>query len=114
MAKSRIPNPLERRHLVERELSPEQATALADVYLADGRTEEAVAFLAKAGAEDRLRALWGEAAEVGNVFLLKQIAPLLASEPTHEEWQRVADAARANGKDFYAEAAQRLANRGDD
>ena len=114
MAKKEIPNPLERRHLVERELSPEQAAALADAYLADGRTEEAVAFLAKAGAEDRLQALWAEAAEAGSVFLLKQIAPLLASEPTSDEWQRVADAARANGKDFYAEAAQRLANRSDD
>ncbi len=114
MAKSKIPNPLERRHLAERELSPEQATALADAYLAEGRAEEAVAFLAKAGAEDRLRALWAEAVEAGNVFLLKQIAPQLTSEPTPDEWQRVADAARANGKDFYAEAAQRLANRSDD
>jgi hypothetical protein len=58
--------------------------------------------------------LWAEAAEAGSVFLLKQIAPLLANEPTPEEWQRVADAARANGKEFYAEAAQRLANRSDD
>jgi hypothetical protein len=114
MAKSRIPNPLERRHLVERELSPEQASALADAYLADGRAEEAVAFLAKAGADDRLRALFEEATEAGSVFLLKQIAPLLAVEPTPDDWQRAAAAARAKGNDLYAEAAQRLANRSDD
>jgi hypothetical protein len=114
MARSRIPNPLERRHLVERELSPEQAGALADAYLADGRAEEALAFLAKAGAEERLRSLWEEAAAAGNVFLLRQIAPLLSEEPSPEEWQRVADAARASGKDFYAEAALRLSRRSDD
>jgi len=113
MASSRIPNPLERRHLVERELSPEQATALADAYLAEERAEEAAVFLAKAGAQDRLRALWADAAEAGSVFLLKQIAPLLDSEPTPEEWERVAAAARASGKQLYAEAAHRLAHRGD-
>ena len=111
MAKSKIPNPLERRHLVERELSREQATALADAYLAEGRAEEAVVFLAKAGAEDRLQALWADVAETGNVFLLKQIAPLLATEPTPGEWERVAEAARASGKQVYAEVALRMAHR---
>ena len=38
MAKSRIPGPLERRHLVERELSPAQALRHAEAYLAAGRS----------------------------------------------------------------------------
>ena len=114
MASSKIPNPLERRHLVERELSPEQATALADAYLAEGRADEAVVFLGKAGADDRLQAMWDEAAETGNVFLLKQIARLLPSEPTPGDWERVAEAARAGGKQLYAEAALRLAHRSGD
>ena len=114
MAKADIPNPLERRHLVERELSNDQAEAIADAYLAEERTEEAVVVLAKAGAQDRLRALWSDAAADGNVFLLREIARLLDTEPSPALWERVAEAARTSGKHAYAEAALRQAPRSDD
>ena len=57
MAATKLPNPLERRHLVERELDSSHACKLADAYLADGRSVEAVEFLSKGGARDRLEAL---------------------------------------------------------
>ena len=56
MAKNRIPNPLERRHLVEKDLPAPQALAIAEAYLADGRSEEAVDFLRLAGEDERLGA----------------------------------------------------------
>ena len=74
MADSKIPNPLERRHLVEQDLPVEQALGLAEAYLAEDRADEAVAFLVKAGASDRLDALAGEAVESGDLFLLRAIA----------------------------------------
>ena len=33
MARSRIPNPLDRRHLIEKELSEAQALQVAEAYL---------------------------------------------------------------------------------
>ncbi len=49
MAKSAIPNPLERRHLVERDATPEASLRLAEAYLAEGRGWEAIVFLAEGG-----------------------------------------------------------------
>ena len=42
MARPKIPGPLERRHLIERELAPAQAIKTAEAYLAEGRAIEAV------------------------------------------------------------------------
>ena len=114
MADSKIPNPLERRHLVEQDLPVEQALGLAEAYLAEDRADEAVAFLVKAGASDRLDALAGEAVESGDLFLLRAIADGRGTEPSAGEWRRLAESARALGKDAYAESADRQANRGED
>ena len=114
MAKSKIPDPLERRHLVERELPTEQALAIAEAYLEDGRFEEAVAFFGKAGAEDRLDSLVGEAVEAGDVFLMNEISRVRGREPDPQTWQRLAESARRAGKDLYAETADRQAHRSDD
>ena len=48
MAKSKIPGPLERSHLVEKEMDAESASKVAEAYLAEGRKNEAIEFLAKA------------------------------------------------------------------
>ncbi len=113
MADIKIPNPLERRHLVERELPAEQALGLAEAYLAEDRASEAVAFLVKAGASERLEQLAGGAVAAGDLFLLRAIAEGRGSEPSADEWRRLAVAARELGKDAYAEAAERLASRGE-
>jgi len=114
MAKNKIPDPLERRHLVERKLPVEQALAIAEAYLEEGRSEEAVEFLEKAGAEDRLESLTREAVESGDLFLLNEISRVCRREPDSQSWQRLAESARRAGKDLYAEDADRQAKRGDD
>lgn len=114
MAKSRIPGPLERRHLVERELSPAQALRIAEAYLAAERSVEAVDFLRKAGADERLEALWTEALESGDAFLLRAVATATGREPRREEWRALAEAATAAGKERYAVEAKRQAERGED
>ena len=53
MARSKIPNPLTRRHLIEKKMSEAQTLQLAEAYLAEGRSIEALDFLAKAEARDR-------------------------------------------------------------
>lgn len=114
MAKSKIPDPLARRHLVERNLSEAQALAIAEAYLAEQRWEEAVTFLGKAGAEDRLDSLAEEAVEAGDVFLLSEISRVRKREPEPQTWQRLAESARRAGRELYAETAERLAHRSDD
>jgi hypothetical protein len=111
---TKTPNPLERRHLIEKELSAEQALAVAEGYLAEGRVDEAVVFLGKAKADDRLQELADQAVESGDVFLLTEVSKARRQEPAPEVWERLAEAARREGKELYAETAARHAHRGED
>ena len=61
MAAFKLPNPLERRHLIERDLSPAQATRVAEAYRAEGRSLDALDFLHAAGDAEGLAALRCEA-----------------------------------------------------
>ena len=107
MAKGSIPDPLERRHLVERQLDPARALAIAEAYLAQERAQEAVAFLARAGATERLEALFRLAIEQGDPFLLREVALALGREPDGASWRALAEAADAAGKARYAAEARR-------
>lgn len=109
MAKSRIPDPLQRRHLLEQDLAPARAMAVAEAYLAEDRLAEALDFLAKAGADDQLRALQQQAVEGGDAFLLREVSLRLGEEPDADTWRRLAEAAEAGGKEVYAHEARRMA-----
>ena len=111
MAKTRLPNALERRHLLEKDLAASQALRLAEAYLAEERVVEALAFLRKAGADDRLREIGERAVRDGDVFLVRQIAALVGEPPTAEQWSATAAAAEAGGKARYAADAARQATR---
>ena len=114
MAKSGIPGALERRHLIEKNLSQAQALQIAEAYLADGRSVEAVDFLAKAEAREQLAELRSAAVESGDVFLLRTAARALDEPPTRAEWSAVGDAAAAAGRDRYAADARRQVERAED
>lgn len=114
MAKGKIPNPLERRHLVERDLPESQALAVAEAYLAEERAEEAIDFLRLAGADERLAELRADAVSSGNAFLLRAIAQAMQVPPEREEWSRLAETASAAGKQRYADEARRQAERGEE
>jgi hypothetical protein len=112
VARSKIPGPLERRHLIERKLAPAQALRTAEAYLAEGRALEAVEFLAKAGDEEGLQTLRREALEAGDVFLMRAVASAMGKAPDRDEWLALAAAAEASGKQRYAADARRQAERG--
>ena len=111
MPKIAIPDPLERRYLIERDLAPDHSLGLADAYLAEGRTWDAIAFLAKANARDRLAALREEAVAAGDTFLVREVTRALRDEVPAEAWRRVAQAAVEQGKERFAAQATRLAER---
>lgn len=114
MAQSKIPGPLDRRHLIEREIPADRALAIADAYLAEDRTLEAVEFLAKAGARERLAELRGGAIAAGDLFMLRALAEAMQEPPERQEWAALAAAAAAAGKHRYAAEAGRQAERGED
>lgn len=111
MAKSRIPNPLDRRHLIEKDLSEAQALQLGDAYLEEGRAVEALDFLAKASASERLANLRSEAVASGDVFLLRSAARAMGETPTQAEWSRIAETAEAGGRELQAADARRQLER---
>lgn len=114
MANLKLPNPLERRHLLERELEPSRALRYADLYLEGERPVEAVEFLAKAGADDRLEQLADQAVETGDAFLLRRVYAVRDLEPGPERWKKLAENADAAGLSSYAETARRAAEVGGD
>lgn len=109
MARTKLPDPLARRHLLEAALEPAKAQALADGYLALGREIEAIDFLVKAKADAKLAALEAEAVERGDVFLLRRVAAAIGREPGPERWRTLADNASHWGRLRDAESAVRLA-----
>ena len=112
MAQSKIPNPLERRHLLERDLPAAQALALAESYLEEDRPLEAVAFLVLAEADEKLAELVELAVEMGDGFLLRSLADVRRVQVDPDAWLRLAAAADAAGKETYAALARRQFQRG--
>ena len=109
MARSRIPNPLERRHLLERKIDPAHALRIAEAYMEEGRAVEAIPFFERAEAHDRLEGLRDLAVESGDAFMLRAVAHAMEQEPAPEDWARLAEAAEAAGKELYAAQARRQA-----
>jgi len=112
MARSRIPNPLDRRHLIEKKATESQSLQIAEAYLAEGRRIEALDFLAKANATERLSELRNAAVEAGDVFLLRAVARAMKQPPTLDEWRSIAATAAKAGRELDASAAQRRLDRG--
>jgi hypothetical protein len=114
LAKIPIPLPLERRHLIEKDIPAAQAVAIAQAYLDDDRVSEAIAFLVKGEATDELDALAKQFADAGDAFLVKQLLDASGRELDSTGWLAVAASAEAAGKEFYAEMARRHARSADE
>ena len=122
MAGLKLPDPLSRRHLLEGDLEPAKALALAKAYLEDGREVEAVDFLAavlaavgpdsNAEASEALCELQAAALERGDVFLMRAASTALDREPSAETWRALAEAASRAGRPQDVETAERLATVG--
>lgn len=111
MPKKAIPDPLRRRHELERDLDASRFLATARAYLEVDRPLEAVAFLAKANAQDELAKLRDRAVKEGDVFLLRAVCEALEETPDAATWRAVAEAATSAGKERYAVEARRQAGR---
>ena len=86
----------------------------ADAYLGEDRLVEAVDFLVKAEADERLDELSQTAAERGDAFLLRLIETARSAEPDPRRWHALAEVAEREGKTAYAETARRIAGLADE
>lgn len=102
---SRLPDPLKRRHLLEGELDADKALALGEAYLEQGQVLDAVGFLEKAEATERLEELLEESIRNGDAFLVRAVAAALGKPLEAHHWKQVARAATELGKDHYAREA---------
>jgi len=114
LAKSKIPNAIERRHLIDRELKPAVSMRYAEAYLAEGRDQDAIAFLVKAQASDVLAAMRQRANEAGDAFLYRSVCSASGVAGDRAEWRALSEAARAAGRERYANEALQMAERGED
>jgi hypothetical protein len=106
-----IPDPLARRHELERALEPARARAIGEAYLAERREIEAIAFLKKAGASEALERLCATAIERGDSFLLRETCVALGREPARADWELLERAAQSQGRERYAAEAKRQVER---
>ncbi len=112
MARSAIPDPLKRRHLLEGKLDSARALAVAEAYLGEERRVEALPFLVRAEAREQLVTLRDEAVAAGDAFLARECAAALKEALRPEHWKALADAARAAGREHdLAEAERQVARR---
>ena len=109
--KAVLPDPLARRHELERALEPAKARAIAEAYLAEQRELESLAFLKKAGATAELEKLCRTAVERGDAFLLREACTALGREPDLASWETLARAAEMQGREKYAAEARRQVER---
>jgi hypothetical protein len=109
--KNALPDPLARRHELEKALDAAHARAIAEAYLADKREIEAIAFLKKANASDALEKLCAAAVERGDAFLLREANTALGREPDIASWERLERAAQMQGREKYAAEARRQVER---
>jgi len=113
MARTAIPNSLARRHLLEKKISESHALSLAEAYLEADRPSDALAFLVRAGASEKLAEMRKRAIEAGDAFLLRAVCDALRVEASPSDWRRLGDVAESSGKMLYAEEARRYQARGE-
>lgn len=113
MAKSKIPDPLERRHLLEREIDGKLALRIAEAYVEADRAVESLAFFEKAGASEQIEGIGAQAIEAGDAFLFRQVCSSLGREPKAGDWERLAEHAERNGLERYAATAHRQLDLGE-
>lgn len=111
MARRVIPNPLERRHVLEGKLDAARALKIGEAYLAEDRIIESIAFLRIASAGDRLDELRRRAIETGDAFLLREVARAQERPAAPAEWAELVSGAAAAGKRLYEDDARRQLGR---
>jgi hypothetical protein len=116
VAQSRLPGVLKKRELLnDPKAAPEEMKALAESLAEADYLSDAIDFFRKAGDREGLTGLLDRVVAEGDYFLTLKIQQAQGRPLAGDVWQRVADSARAQGKEsFAARALERIEEPGTD
>jgi hypothetical protein len=100
---SKLPDPLKRRDVLYGKNTPSEVLReYGDLYLNEGKPNDAVEFFGQAGYQEGLQRIRQMAIEEGDLFLFSRAAEFLQEEVSPEEWSKVGKKALEHGKYLFA------------
>jgi tetratricopeptide (TPR) repeat protein len=100
---SKLPDALKRRDILYgKGTSAEVLREYGDLYLREGKPNDAVEFFGQACYKEGLRRICQMAVEEGDLFLFSRAAEFLQEEVSPEEWRKLGKKALEKGKYLFA------------
>ena len=100
---SKLPDPLKRRDvLYGQNTSAEVLREYGDLYLHEGKPNDAVEFFGQACYKEGLQRIRQMAIEEGDLFLFSRATEFLQEEVSPEDWRKVGKQALDQGKYLFA------------
>jgi tetratricopeptide (TPR) repeat protein len=100
---SKLPDALKRRDILYGKGTPaEVLREYGDLYLREGKPNDAVEFFGQACYKEGLRRICQMAVEEGDLFLFSRAAEFLQEEVSPEEWRKLGKKALEKGKYLFA------------
>ena len=98
-----LPDPLKRRDILYgRNTPPEVLREYGDLYLHEGKPNDAVEFFGQACYKEGLRQIRQMAMEEGDLFLFSRATDFLQEEVSREDWRKLGKQALEKGKYLFA------------
>jgi tetratricopeptide (TPR) repeat protein len=98
-----LPDPLKRRDILYgRNTPPEVLREYGDLYLNEGRPNDAVEFFGQACYKEGLQRIRQVASEEGDLFLFSRAAEFLQEEVSPQDWSMLGKKALEKGKYLFA------------
>jgi tetratricopeptide (TPR) repeat protein len=100
---SKLPDPLKRRDILYgKNIPAEILREYGDLYLNEGKPNDAVEFFGQACYKEGLQRMRQMAIEEGDLFLFSRATEFLQEEVFPEEWRRLGKKALEQGKYLFA------------
>jgi tetratricopeptide (TPR) repeat protein len=100
---SKLPDPLKRRDILYGGgTSAEALREYGELYLREGKLNDAVEFFGRACYKEGLQQVYQMAAEEGDLFLFSRAAEFLQEEASPEQWRELGKKAAEKGKYLFA------------
>jgi hypothetical protein len=100
---AKLPDPLKRRDILYGQNTPaEVLREYGDLYLHEGKPNDAVEFFGQAGYKEGLRRIRQMAMEEGDLFLFSRATEFLQEEVSPEDWRKLGKKALEKGKCLFA------------
>ena len=102
-AMSKLPDPLKRRDVLYGQNTPAKVLRdYGDLYLNEGKLNDAVEFFGQACCKEGLQRIRQMAIEEGDLFLFSRATEFLQEEVPSEEWRTLGTKALEQGKYLFA------------